>query len=119
VAAGKIAEIAHHRHVASAPRRVPDLQRTKVKIAATKPSRGWFYLWLLVSLAWIGFIGWQSYQHWPMVPLDMSTLDPETRQIYTEALIWHGLNTAIVGLGLPFIFYLLGRFTLWRSPRTA
>jgi hypothetical protein len=68
-----------------------------------------YILWLLLSLAWLGFVGWRAWQHWPAVPLDMTTLDPETRTVYTEALVHFGLSAALAGFGIPFVFYLAGR----------
>lgn len=76
----------------------------------TKPSRKWFYFWLLASLAWAGFIGWQRYLRWPNIPLDMSGLDSETQKIYTEALVRHVLSGALIGLGLPLLLYFSGKF---------
>ena len=67
-------------------------------------------MWLLLSIAWLGFVGFRAWQHWPAVPLDMSTLDAETQTVYTEALVYYGLNAAVVGLGIPFVIYLAGRF---------
>ena len=70
----------------------------------------WYWMWLVLSLAWLGFVGFRAWQHWPAVPLDMSTLDPETRTVFTEALVYYALNASLVGLGIPFLAYLAGRF---------
>ena len=74
-----------------------------------KKSKTWFYLWLLTSLAWAGFIAWGAYIRWPAVPLDMSGLDPETQKVFTEALVSHVLHAALFGLGLPIAVYIVGR----------
>lgn len=82
-----------------------------------KSTRKWYYLWLILSLAWLGFVGWRTWQHWPAVPLDMTTLDPETRTVFTEALVYYALNAVLVGLGIPFLVYLAGRLLGLFRPR--
>ena len=76
-----------------------------------KRTSKWYWMWLVVSTAWLGFVGFRAWQHWPAVPLDMSTLDPETRTVFTEALVYYALNASLVGLGIPFLIYLAGRFS--------
>ena len=78
-------------------------------IEPKKKSRKWFYLWLLASLAWAGFIGWQAYIRWPNVPLDMSGLEAETQKLFTEVLVSHVLHAALFGLGIPLAIYIAGR----------
>lgn len=74
-----------------------------------KRRRTWFYLWLLASLGWIGFIAWRAYERWPSIPLDMSGLDAETQKVYTEALVAHVFHASIVGLSLPLVGYIFCR----------
>jgi hypothetical protein len=74
-----------------------------------KKSRKWFYMWLLASLAWAGFIAYQAHLRWPQVPLDMSGLDAETQKVYTEALVSQVLHAAVFGLGIPLAIYVFGR----------
>ena len=74
-----------------------------------KRRRTWFYLWLLASLVWFGFIGWNAYEHWPNIPLDMSGLDAETQNLYSGALVAHVFHTSIVGLSLPLVGYIFCR----------
>lgn len=74
-----------------------------------KKSRKWFYLWLLASLAWAGFIGWQAHVRWPQVPLDMSGLDAETQKVYTKALVSHVLHAAVFGLGIPLAILVVAK----------
>ena len=76
-----------------------------------KRTSKWYWMWLVVSMAWLGFVGFRAWQHWPTVPLDMSTLDPETRTVFTEALVYYALNASLVGFGIPFLAFLAGRFS--------
>lgn len=74
-----------------------------------RPRSRWFYLWLVATLAWMGFIGWRAHERWPRVPLDMSALDPETKRVFTEALVSHVLHAALIGLGIPLAVYVVGK----------
>lgn len=59
-----------------------------------------FKVWALFSVIWAGAMAYWCYQGWPRLPLDVSSIDPETLKIL-QAAKWQHLQSHILAAVVP------------------
>ena len=65
--------------------------------------------WLILSTIWVGAIAYWCFQSWPRLPLDVSSIDPETLAIFENQKWKHVGAHAIAAIVPPIIAYGAGR----------
>lgn len=60
---------------------------------------------LLLTLAWLIYIGLQAWHRWPVVPLDMGTSDAASWDIYRDAVRAHALRALLLAVAIPAIIW--------------
>lgn len=68
-----------------------------------------FKVWLLFSLVWVAAMAYWCFQSWPRLPLDVSSIDPETLKILEAAKWRHLAEHAVAALLPPALAYGAGR----------
>ena len=68
-----------------------------------------FKVWLLFSLIWVGAMAYWCFQYWPRLPLDVSSIDPETLKILEGAQWRHLIEHALIAFVPPALAYGAGR----------
>lgn len=56
---------------------------------------------VLLTLAWIAFIGLQAWQRWPVIPLDMNMSDAASSEFYRQAVQAHVVRAFLLALAPP------------------
>lgn len=65
--------------------------------------------WALFSLVWVAAMAYWCWMSWPRLPLDVSSIDPETLKILEDAKWRHLASHAVAALVPPVVAYVLGR----------
>lgn len=65
-------------------------------------------LWAVISLAWMGAVGYACVNAWPHMSLDLSTIDPQTQAAFDQAQMMHVLYYAAIAIVPPLVVFLLG-----------
>ncbi len=68
-----------------------------------------FNVWLLFSLVWVGAMAYWCFQSWPTLPLDVSSIDPETLKILEGAKWRHLTEHGVAAVVPPALAYVAGR----------
>ncbi len=68
-----------------------------------------FRTWLVFSLVWIGAMAYWCFQSWPRLPLDVSSIDPETLAILKGAQWRHLTSHVVAAIVPPALAYVAGR----------
>ena len=73
------------------------------------------WVWLGLSVAWIGGVAYVCSRAWPSIPLDLSPNDPETRAVFGRAVNSHVVRCALLALVPPLVLAAVG----WLGTRLA
>ncbi len=67
-----------------------------------------FWVWLGVSVLWIGAVAYWGLENRPVMSLDLGN-DEGTRAAFDRAAAWHAGVCALIALVPPALVLLLGR----------
>lgn len=70
-----------------------------------KSPRAWFAL----SLLWIAAVGYFGWTTWPQIPLDVSSTDPSTLDVYGAVSLNHAVFYSLLALLGPMILFVMLR----------
>ena len=65
--------------------------------------------WLTLSLIWMAAVAYVCWLHWPQLPLDVSTNDPKTLDLYGVAMLNHTAFYSLLGLFGPMVLLVMLR----------
>jgi len=74
-----------------------------------------FRTWLLLSLLWISVVGFWCVQSWPRLPLDVSSIDPETLKVFEGVKLQHMVTHFLAAILPPALAYGAGRILCQRT----